>query len=67
MSVIQVDGAPVALRECFISLNPVRFSPAMLVAMDKVIPSTGTKVINLKVTFDTLNMNKLAFPYLDFK
>ncbi|XP_049447583.1 uncharacterized protein LOC125898021 [Epinephelus fuscoguttatus] len=39
MSVIQVDGAPVALRECFIPLNPVGFSPAMLVAMDKVVPS----------------------------
>lgn len=34
-----VDGAPVALQECFIPLNPVRFSHAMLAAMDKVVPS----------------------------
>ena len=73
MSVIQVDGAPVALRECFIPLNPVRFSASMLVAMNKVVPSalgdvsTGNTVIKVKVTSDTLNINKLALPSLDFK
>ena len=73
MSVVQVDGAPVALQECFIPLNPVRFSHTMLVAMDKVVPSafggvlTGNKVINLKVTSGRLNINKLALSSLDLK
>ncbi|XP_034036663.1 uncharacterized protein LOC117519423 [Thalassophryne amazonica] len=53
-----VDGAPVAVRECFIPVNPVQFSPAVLAAVDKVVPSalggvpTGNEVINLKVTSD---------------
>lgn len=50
MSVIQVDGAPVALWEC-LPLNPVRFSVTKLAEMEKVSPSalgdvsTGNKVI----------------------
>ncbi|XP_014882252.1 uncharacterized protein LOC106943455 [Poecilia latipinna] len=46
---VKSDGTPVALRECFIKLNPVRFSPAILVAMETVSPSalpdvrTGTE------------------------
>ncbi len=73
MYVIQVDGAPVALQECFIPLNPVRFSPEMLVAMDRVVPSalggvpTGNKVINLKVISHCLNFNILSFPPSDLK
>lgn len=53
-----MDGAPVLLRECFIPLNPVRFSPAVLAAMDTAVPSalggvpTGNPVMILKVTSD---------------
>ncbi|KAK0139608.1 hypothetical protein N1851_023517 [Merluccius polli] len=35
----QVDGRPIVLRECFIPLNPVRFSSSMLAAMDAVVPA----------------------------
>ncbi|XP_041850216.1 uncharacterized protein LOC121645682 isoform X2 [Melanotaenia boesemani] len=35
----QADGTPVALRECFIPLNPVRFSTSILAAVDKSFPS----------------------------
>ncbi len=62
MSVLQVDGTPVALRECFVPLNPDWFSPAMLVAMDKFVPSalgsvpTGTKVIIIQVISDRLDI-----------
>uniref|UniRef100_A0A3Q3AIQ3 Uncharacterized LOC112449832 n=1 Tax=Kryptolebias marmoratus TaxID=37003 RepID=A0A3Q3AIQ3_KRYMA len=35
----KMDGTPVALKECYIKLNPVRFSADMLVAMEKVSPS----------------------------
>lgn len=37
--ILQVDGTPVALRECFIPLNPVRFSSSVLVAMERKFPS----------------------------
>ncbi|KAL7403392.1 hypothetical protein ABVT39_011473 [Epinephelus coioides] len=39
-----VDGTSVALRECFMPLNPVRFSPDMLVAMEEVAPSAHGNV-----------------------
>lgn len=51
----QADGTSVALRECFIPLNPVRFSEETLVAMEKVSPSalgdvpTGNVVIFNKI------------------
>lgn len=31
--------APIRLRECFIALNPVRFSESMLARMDVLVPS----------------------------
>ncbi|XP_075307056.1 uncharacterized protein LOC142368767 [Odontesthes bonariensis] len=34
----EIDGTPVVLKECYIPLSPVRFSPDMLVAMEKVSP-----------------------------
>ncbi|XP_051236053.1 uncharacterized protein LOC127352013 [Dicentrarchus labrax] len=33
----QVDGCPIVLKECFIPLNPVKFSSSMLAAMDAVV------------------------------
>uniref|UniRef100_A0A3B3XN81 Uncharacterized protein n=1 Tax=Poecilia mexicana TaxID=48701 RepID=A0A3B3XN81_9TELE len=50
----QSDGTPVALTECFIPLNHVRFSPTILVAMKTVSPSalphvhTGTEPVEHK-------------------
>ncbi|KAK0146584.1 hypothetical protein N1851_014090 [Merluccius polli] len=35
----EVDGRPIVLRECFIPLNPVRFSSSVLAAMDAVVPA----------------------------
>uniref|UniRef100_A0A8C4H694 Uncharacterized protein n=1 Tax=Dicentrarchus labrax TaxID=13489 RepID=A0A8C4H694_DICLA len=35
----QFVATPVALKECFIPLNPVRFSISMLAVMDAVVPS----------------------------
>ncbi|XP_051260348.1 cytadherence high molecular weight protein 3-like [Dicentrarchus labrax] len=35
----QFVATPVALKECFIPLNPVRFSSSMLAVMDAVVPS----------------------------
>ncbi|KAK0137017.1 hypothetical protein N1851_026801 [Merluccius polli] len=35
----KVDGRPIVLRECFIPLNPVRFSSSVLAAMDAVVPA----------------------------
>uniref|UniRef100_A0A3Q2ZSZ9 Uncharacterized protein n=1 Tax=Kryptolebias marmoratus TaxID=37003 RepID=A0A3Q2ZSZ9_KRYMA len=35
----KMDGTPVALKECYIKLNPVSFSADMLVVMEKVSPS----------------------------
>ncbi|KAM7375320.1 hypothetical protein PAMA_014428 [Pampus argenteus] len=49
----KANGAPLVLRECFIPLNPVWFSPGVLAAMETPVPSpvdavsTGSKVINL--------------------
>ncbi|XP_038550386.1 uncharacterized protein LOC119887476, partial [Micropterus salmoides] len=33
------EQAPIRLRECFIALNPVRFSESMLARMDVLVPS----------------------------
>ena len=37
--VTQVAGTPVVMRKCFIPLNPVRFSSAMLDEMENIVPS----------------------------
>uniref|UniRef100_A0A8P4GC90 Uncharacterized protein n=1 Tax=Dicentrarchus labrax TaxID=13489 RepID=A0A8P4GC90_DICLA len=39
MFISQVDGCPIVLKECFITLNPVMFSISMLAAMDAVVPA----------------------------
>ncbi|KAM7413785.1 hypothetical protein PAMA_020921 [Pampus argenteus] len=45
----KANGAPLVLRECFIPLNPVWFSPGVLAAMETPVPSpvdavsTGSK------------------------
>ncbi|KAK0134784.1 hypothetical protein N1851_029588 [Merluccius polli] len=39
----EVDGRPIVLRECFIPLNPVRFSSSVLAAMDAVVPCTSSE------------------------
>nr|XP_054591529.1 uncharacterized protein LOC129155826 [Nothobranchius furzeri] len=39
--VSKADDTSVALKECFIPLNPVRFSPSILAAMDTIAPADG--------------------------
>lgn len=39
VQMLQVDGTSMTLKEFSIPLNPIHFSPAMLAAMDTVLPS----------------------------
>uniref|UniRef100_A0A3P9PR06 Uncharacterized LOC103476393 n=1 Tax=Poecilia reticulata TaxID=8081 RepID=A0A3P9PR06_POERE len=58
----QSDGTPVVLKECFIQLNPVRFSPAILVAMETVSPSALPDVHTGTESKPVEHKQKPAFP-----
>nr|XP_054589933.1 uncharacterized protein LOC129154114 isoform X1 [Nothobranchius furzeri]XP_054589934.1 uncharacterized protein LOC129154114 isoform X1 [Nothobranchius furzeri]XP_054589935.1 uncharacterized protein LOC129154114 isoform X1 [Nothobranchius furzeri] len=49
----ETDDTSVALKECFIPLNPVRFSPTILAAMDTLAPSAlGDVPTDIQVSLD---------------
>ncbi|XP_070407601.1 uncharacterized protein [Nothobranchius furzeri] len=73
--VSKTDDTSVALKECFIPLNPVRFSPSILAAMDTIAPADGptelqtTSVRHFKkaarrVQQEVDSLNYLAYKYI---